>query len=277
MALSWSGSSSTASTSARNAASAADAVGGAQVLRNAVPAGMAGVSGQSVRERGRDRVCGLRVGAALVRAGRTPLGSASGPFGRVSRTGVGIVAGQSSGRCIHGRGCAIAVQSGHQDERRRSRPGRERCSVGVAINRCPRSHSQQTQTSAPGGICVRTMPPLRSGWNCRASTGYGAQSARNSPTAYGIGRPLDHWRRAHQAWIGSGTTAGYVTRPTPPARWQRRRLGLVLGDSLSPSTRSCEERLSWSRRHLRLPRHARRLSSSSARAERRSRSAARTR
>ncbi len=76
------------------------------------------------------------------------------------------------------RGAAASAQSGHHDERRRSRPGRRRCSSGVATNTCPTSHCQVRSTSAAGGTCVSVMPRLRSGWYCRMSTGNDAHASR---------------------------------------------------------------------------------------------------
>ena len=75
-------------------------------------------------------------------------------------------------------GSALAVrprprseQVGHQVERRRSRPGRIRCSSGVAMKRWPESHSQSSHTSAASGTWLSAMPRLRSGWYCFCSTG----------------------------------------------------------------------------------------------------------
>ena len=86
------------------------------------------------------------------------------------------VRGRSAGR-IRG-GFASIAHSGHHADLRRSRPGRSRCSLGVAANRCPASHCQSSSTSAAGGTCVSVMPALSSGWYWRISIGKGAQASR---------------------------------------------------------------------------------------------------
>lgn len=87
-------------------------------------------------------------------------------------------AGAIGGRIGSARGAASSLHSGHHDDRRRSRPGRCRCSSGVATNTWPESQSQHNHTSAAGGIWLSTMPPLYSGRYCRTSTGYDAQASR---------------------------------------------------------------------------------------------------
>ena len=91
--------------SCRSCASTAEAGRGAHSLRNGSPTGSAGVRGQSS-------------------SGRRARGA------RASAAGRG------------GRGFASRAQSGHHADRRRSRPGRERCSPGVAANVWPNSHCQ---------------------------------------------------------------------------------------------------------------------------------------
>ncbi len=118
----------------RSRASTADAVAGAHALVNASPTATRGVMGQT----------GLARDAVRGRA--SPAGRTRG-------------------------GLASTEHSGHHDERRRSRAGRLRCSVGVAANRWPASHCQSRSTSAAGGIWVSVIPALNSGWYCRISAG----------------------------------------------------------------------------------------------------------
>ncbi|PPG94456.1 hypothetical protein C5C32_16925 [Rathayibacter sp. AY1G9] len=91
-------------------------------------------------------------------------GAAAGASTSASRP---PIIGAARGR----RGEASSAQSGHQEERRRSRPGRWRCSSGVATKTCPASQSQHRYTSAAGGIWLSTMPSLYSGRYCRTRTG----------------------------------------------------------------------------------------------------------
>jgi len=127
--------------------------------------------------------------------------------GRDVRAGrdVGSDIGGAAGTGL--RGFASAAQSGHQDERRRSRPGRWRCSSGVATNTCPASQSQHRYTSAAGGIWLSTIPALYSGRYCRTSTGYEAHASRYVPTGYGTSAPRENRRRSHHRPIASATPA----------------------------------------------------------------------
>jgi hypothetical protein len=101
-----------------------------------------------------------------------------GRRGRRTAGAMGAVTASRIGSATTFVGLAASEHSGHQVLRRRSRPGRIPCSVGVAANRCPLSHSQSSSTSAAGGTCVRVMPTLSSGWYCRMSAGKAAHASQ---------------------------------------------------------------------------------------------------
>ncbi|OUE25910.1 hypothetical protein BFL36_04670 [Clavibacter michiganensis] len=122
--------------------------------------------GESAGE-GRDPADALPVGAADPPAtGPATSGDAPGQRTRSAMGSTGV------------RGAAASAQSGHHDERRRSRPGRIRCSSGVATKTWPTSHCQVRRTSAAGGTWVSVIPRLNSGWYCRMSTGNDAHASR---------------------------------------------------------------------------------------------------
>ena len=87
--------------------------------------------------------------------------------------------------------------TGHHERDDRERPGRERCSAGVATNSCPIEHTQTRYTSPAGGICESTRSWFRSGRYCSTSTVNGAQASRNRPTGLGISSPVTRRRRLH--------------------------------------------------------------------------------